>query len=244
MKADAQLIAAFAPAGTLRVSINVGNPVLAARRAGVAQPYGVSVDLAVALGARLGVPVELRIFDAAGKSVQAVAEEQVDVGFFAIDPLREVEIAFTAPYVLVEGSYLVRDDSPIRCNEQVDRPDNRIAVGQGSAYDLYLTRELHHANIIRVATSAEVVTSFLRHGLEVAAGVRQQLQSDVRPGLRVLDGRFMIIRQAMGLPRRRGEAAVDFLQVFIEEMKESGFVQQALIRHGVAGASVAPCTGV
>lgn len=136
----------------------------------------------------------------------------------------------------------MRDDSSITRNDQVDRLNNRIAVGEGSAYDLYLTRELRHASLVRVATSAEVVATFLQHNLEVAASVRQQLQYDVKPGLRVLDGRFMIIRQAMGIPKCRGEAATNFLRDFVEEMKRSGFVEQALIRHGVFGASVAPGT--
>jgi polar amino acid transport system substrate-binding protein len=241
MRISPELVKAFAPTGTLRASINLGNPILAGRGAD-GRPAGVSIDLARELAAQLGVPLELVVFDAAGKSVQAVTQEQADIGFFAIDPLRGEGIAFTPAYVLIEGSYMVRHDSPIAHNAEVDLPPNRVAVGQGSAYDLFLTRELQHAVIVRAPTSPVVVDVFLSQQLEVAAGVRQQLEADAArlPGLRVLPGRFMVIQQAMGLPKTRGPAAAALLSRFVEDMKASGFVAQALARHGVAGASVAP----
>jgi polar amino acid transport system substrate-binding protein len=241
MRISPELVKAFAPTGTLRASINLGNPILAGRGAD-GQPAGVSIDLARELAAQLGVPLELVVFDAAGKSVQAVTQEQADIGFFAIDPLRGEGIAFTPAYVLIEGSYMVRHDSPIAHNAEVDLPPNRVAVGQGSAYDLFLTRELQHAVIVRAPTSPVVVDVFLSQQLEVAAGVRQQLEADAArlSGLRVLPGRFMVIQQAMGLPKTRGPAAAALLSRFVEDMKASGFVAQALARHGVAGASVAP----
>lgn len=237
----AELVQAFAPTGTLRASINLGNPILAGLGAD-GQPAGVSVDLARELAAQLGVPLALVVFDAAGKSVQAVTQEQADIGFFAIDPLRSEGIAFSPAYVLIEGSYMVRHDSPIAHNAEVDQSPKRVAVGQGSAYDLFLTRELQHAVIVRAPTSPAVVDAFLSQQLEVAAGVRQQLEAGARrlPGLRVLPGRFMVIQQAMGLPKFRGPAAAALLSRFVEDMKASGFVAQALARHGVAGASVAP----
>jgi polar amino acid transport system substrate-binding protein len=241
MRISPELVKAFAPTGTLRASINLGNPILAGRGAD-GRPAGVSIDLARELAAQLGVPLELVVFDAAGKSVQAVTQEQANIGFFAIDPLRGEGIAFTPAYVLIEGSYMVRHDSPIAHNAEVDLPPNRVAVGQGSAYDLFLTRELQHAVIVRAPTSPVVVDVFLSQQLEVAAGVRQQLEADAArlPGLRVLPGRFMVIQQAMGLPKTRGPAAAALLSRFVEDMKASGFVAQALARHGVAGASVAP----
>ena len=191
---------------------------------------------------RLGVPLELVVFDAAGKSVEAVSDERADFGFFAVDPKRGETIAFTAPYVLIEGFYLVRDASPIRANADVDHPHNRVAVGKGSAYDLFLTRELRAAQIVRAPTSPTVVQAFLEQTLEVAAGVRQQLEADAAKtgGLRLLDERFMVIRQAMGVAKSRGERAAGTLREFVEEMKRSGFVAQALERHRIAGASVAP----
>jgi polar amino acid transport system substrate-binding protein len=242
MNIDPRVVNAFAPTGKLRASINLGNPILANKDAATGQAAGVSVDLACAFAERLGVGIELVVFDAAGKSVEAVAQEQADIGFFAIDPLRGQSIAFTDAYVLIEGSYLVPSGSPIQSNDEVDRDGHRVAVGKGSAYDLYLTRELRHAEIVRAPTSPAVVDTFIELQLDVAAGVRQQLQADAArvPNLRLLPGRFMVIQQAMGTPRSRGELAAAFLRQYVEEMKASGFVARALARHGIEGASVAP----
>lgn len=244
MPLDSTLLAALAPTGVLRASINTGNPILAGLDT-QGQAIGVSVDLAHALAERLGVALKLVVVDAAGKSVDVVSQEQADIGFFAIDPRRAASISFTEPYVLIEGYYLVRDDSPIRTNADVDRAGNRVVVGKGSAYDLFLTRELQHAEIVRAPTSPTVVRTFLETQCEVAAGVKQQLEADAahEPGLRLLDERFMVIRQAMGVPASRGEAAAKYVAGFVEEMKASGFVAQALQRHGVAGVSVAPVAG-
>ena len=181
-------------------------------------------------------------FMPAGKSVDAVTQEQADCGFFAIDPVRGAGISFTAAYVLIEGAYLVAESSPLQSNDEVDAPANRVTVGKGSAYDLYLTRELKQAQIVRAPTSPTVVATFLEQGLEVAAGVRQQLEADALRlgGLRLLPGRFMVIQQAMGVPKGRDPLAIAFLTEFVEAMKASGFVADALARHGVEGASVAP----
>ncbi|MCF1444171.1 ABC transporter substrate-binding protein [Ralstonia nicotianae] len=245
MTLDPTLLADLAPTGALRASINLGNPILAGLDA-QRQPAGVSVDLANALAQRLGVALELVVVDAAGKSVDVVSQEQADVGFFATDPRRAASIRFTEPYVLIEGWYLVRADSPIRGNAEVDRAGNRVVVGQGSAYDLFLTRELRHAEIVRAPTSPAVVQTFLDTQCEVAAGVRQQLEADAahRPGLRLLDERFMVIRQAMGVPAGRGPRAAQYVARFVEEMKASGFVERALQRHGVTGVSIAPAAVV
>ena len=241
MSVSAALIHALAPTGTLRASINLGNPILANLDQD-GQPFGVSIDLARGFARLLGVEVELLVFDAAGKSVEAVTQEQADFGFFAVDPVRGAGIAFTAPYVLIEGAYLVKDGSPIHDNAEVDQPGHRVVVGKGSAYDLYLTRELKQAHIVRSPTSPTVVDTFIALGAEVAAGVKQQLQADARrvPGLRLLPGRFMVIQQAMGIPKGRGEAAALLLRQYVEDMKASGFVAEALARHGIQGASVAP----
>jgi polar amino acid transport system substrate-binding protein len=249
MTLSSSLLNAFAPTGTLRASINLGNPILAHRIStststgtDSGEPGGVSVDIARELASRLGVPVAFTSFDRAAESVEAVTNENADIGFFAIDPLRGAGIAFTAPYVLIEGCYLVRDASPLTRNEDVDREGNRIMVGKGSAYDLFLTREIKHAQIVRTESSQAVVEAFVRDNLEVAAGVKQQLESDAArtSGLRLLDGRFMVIQQAMGLPKRRGDEAARYLREFVEDVKRSGFVADALARHGIKGASVAP----
>ncbi len=242
MTAPSSLQQALAPTGRLRASINLGNPILANRNPATGQPFGVSVDLAQRLAQRLGVGIELVVFDTAGQSVEAVRNGTADVGFFAIDPLRGEGIAFTAPYVLIEGSYLVRNESPLQDNAEVDRAGTRVTVGKGSAYDLFLSRELRQAEIVRAASSQAVVGEFVRQGLEVAAGVRQQLEHDQQrhPGLRLLPGRFMVIQQAMGLPKDRGADAAQYLHGFVEDMKSSGAVAAALTQHNIQGASVAP----
>ena len=234
------LISAFAPTGVLRAVINLGNPVLA--HAGPDEvPGGVSVDLARALAARLGVDCALTPVATAARSVELLGDEAVDIGFFAIDPARAALIAFTAPYVLIEGTYLVREADAIREIADVDRSGKRIVVGKGSAYDLYLSRTIREATLLRAARSEEVVDTFVEQNIEVAAGVRQQLEADAKriPGLRVLPGRFMTIRQAMGVAKLRGAEAAMYLAAFVEEMKSSGFVGQALARHGIEGATVA-----
>ncbi|WP_353189787.1 ABC transporter substrate-binding protein [Pandoraea pnomenusa] len=241
MTLDPSLVSVFAPTGVLRACINLGNPILAGLDA-QSQPCGISVDLAGALAQRLGVPLALETVDAAGKSVDVVSAEQADVGFFAVDPRRAATITFTEPYVLIEGYYLVADASPVKSNADVDKAGTRVVVGKGSAYDLFLTRELEHAEIVRAPTSPAVVKTFLEGGYDVAAGVKQQIEADIAgtPGYRLLGERFMVIRQAMGLPIGRGEKANAFLAAFVQEMKTSGFVADALRRHGITGVSVAP----
>ena len=237
-----QTATVLAPTGTLRASINLGNPLLAHTDTQTGQAAGLSVDMAQALAKRLGVPLALKVFNAAGKSVQALSDGQADIGFFALDPLRGEGVLFTQAYVLIEGSYLVRADSPVRRNDQVDQTGVRVVVGKGSAYDLYLSREIKSAEMVRAPTSPTVVDVFLAGGHEVAAGVRQQLEADAlkHPGLRLLPGRFMVIEQAMGVPKGRGAEAVRVLSQFVEEMKSSGFVANAMLRHHILGASVAP----
>lgn len=234
--------ATFIPTGTLRAAINLGNPILAGSDPATGAPRGVSVDLAQEFASRLGVPWQPVVFDTAGKSVDAVTQQEADIGFFAVDPVRGAGITFTAPYVLIEGSYLVRLESALQSNDEVDQAQHRVVVGKGSAYDLFLSRELRQAQIVRAPSSPAVVETFLAEKAEVAAGVRQQLQADAArlPGLRLLPGRFMVIQQAMGLPKGRPAEAAAFLADFVEMMKASGFVADALARHGVQGASVAP----
>jgi polar amino acid transport system substrate-binding protein len=231
----------IAPTGTLRAVINLGNPILA-RKDAQGEPVGVSVDLARALAAQLKLPLKLIPVDSAGKSVELVTQDKADVGFFAIDPVRGQGIAFSSAYVQIEGSYLVRQNSPLQSNSEVDRAAHRVVVGKGSAYDLFLTRELKQAQLVRAPTSPEVVSFFMSGSYDVAAGVKQQLESDARqtPGVRLLPGRFMVIDQAMGLPKTRSPAAHQLLGRFVSDMKASGFVAAALQRHQIEGAVVAP----
>jgi polar amino acid transport system substrate-binding protein len=233
--------AEMAPTGKLRAAINVGNPVLAGTDPATGEPRGVSVDLARELARRLGTPLEMKVVTTAALSVDAVKSGSVDIAFIAIDPLRAADMDFTAAYVLIEGGYMVPEASPIHSNAEVDRAGIRVGVGGGSAYDLFLSRELKQAQIVRTPTSQGVVDNLMAGRVDVAAGVKQQLESDQArlPGLRLLDGRFMVIQQAMATQKRR-PAGSAYLTAFVEEMKRSGFVASSLQRHGIEGASVAP----
>jgi polar amino acid transport system substrate-binding protein len=237
-----KLAEAFAPQGVLRAVINLGNPVLAKRTDPQTSPSGVSVDLAMELGRRLGLTVEPVVVTSAGAAVETMRKGEADIGFFAIDPARSDGVVFSTPYVNIEGAYAVRENAPIRSIAEVDRPGVRIAVGNNSAYDLFLKREIKAATLVRAPTSQTVVAEFLAQNLDVAANVRQQLEADMKktPGLRLLPGSFMTINQAMGLATGRDPEGQAYLARFVEEMKASGFVAQALKRHGIEGAAVAP----
>jgi polar amino acid transport system substrate-binding protein len=241
-KFDVRVVAkALAPSGTLRAAINFGNPILAKRGQGTEPPSGISVDIAKELGARLGVPVQLVTFEAAGKVVDALKAGSVDLVFVAIDPVRGADVLYSAPYVIIEGSYLVPKNSPIQRNDQVDAPGNRIVVGAGSAYDLFLIRELKKASLVRANSSPTVVDKLVAEKFEVAAGVRQQLEADAKrfPGVRMLEGRFMQIDQAVGVPKTGNrEEGLPYLRAFVEELKRTGFMDSSLKRHKIEGAAV------
>jgi polar amino acid transport system substrate-binding protein len=238
---SAEVAMTLAPGGRLRAAINFGNPVLAQRDATSGQPRGVSADLARELGRRLGVPVDYVTFDGAGQVFDALKAHAWDVAFLAVDPVRAAEIDFTPPYVVIEGVYVVPRESPLLTVEMVDREGVRIAVGRGSAYDLYLTRALKHATLVRSPTSAEAIKSFANGGLDAVAGVKQPLAAFVadHPDTRLIPGRFMAIEQALGAPRGR-DAGRLFLRDFVEKMKANGFIARALQASGQGEATVAP----
>ncbi|HLH87150.1 MAG TPA: ABC transporter substrate-binding protein [Xanthobacteraceae bacterium] len=231
------IVKSLAPTGTLRVGINAGNPVLVQVGAG-GELKGVTVDLAREAAKRLGVPVELNRFDAAGKSFEALKGGKLDIVFLAIEPVRAAEVAFTAPYVIIEGVYMVPKDSAITSNDQVDRAGIRIGVNKASAYDLFLTRNLKHATLVRGEGSLD---DLVKQKLEVVAGVKQPLVGYVKahPDMRLLAGRFMEIQQAMGTVKGRDTGA-RWLHGFIEELKASGFIADALKRSNQPDAAVAP----
>lgn len=235
-----EVLRELAPSGTVRVAINYGNPVLAQKDA-ANQPKGISVDLARELGRWVGLPLSFVTFDGAGKVFAAAKENAWDVAFLARDPSRATEILFTAPYVIIEGTYLVPESSPFQKVEDLDRPGVRIAVGKGAAYDLYLSRALKHAELVRADTSAAAVDLFLAQKLDAAAGVKNPLVEYARThaGVRVIPGRFTAIEQAMGTPRKNS-AGGRYLHAFIEELKRSGFVASAIARSGQRDATVAP----
>lgn len=230
----------FAPTGTLRAAINQGNTVLA-QKGPNGEALGITADLARELAKRLGLPIELVIFDAAGKVFEAMKRGQWDIAFLAIEPVRAAEIDFTAPYVLIEGTYMVPKASPLKAIEDVDKAGIRIAVAAGSAYDLYLTRTIKNATLLRAPTGPAAMEMFVRDKLDAAGGVRQPLVefAAADPSLRVMDGRFMAIQQAMGMPKGRSLAHA-YLKTFIEEMKASGFCADALKRSNQPDAQVAP----
>ncbi len=233
-----EIVKELAPTGRLRVAINLGNIVLAQTDAATGEPKGVTVDLARELGRRLGVLVDLSTYDAAGKSFESLKAGSTDIVFLAIEPVRAAEVAFTAPYVIIEGVYMVPKNSPIKTVAEVDRDGVRIGVNKASAYDLYLTRTLRHAQLVRGESGVDL---FVKQKLEAAAGVKQPIvaYANSNPDVRVLDGRFMEIRQAMGTVKGR-DAGACYLHGFIEEMKASGFVADALKRSKQPDASVAP----
>jgi polar amino acid transport system substrate-binding protein len=228
----------LAPTGTLRAGINLGNMVLAQTDEKTGEPKGITVDLARELGRRLGVPVELVRFDAAGKTFEGLKAGALDIVFLAIEPVRAAEVAFTAPYVIIEGVYLVPKDSALKTVGDVDRAGVRVGVNTGSAYDLFLTRTLKAAQLVRGESGIDL---FVNDKLDAAAGVKQPLveYAKTNPAVRVMDGRFMEIQQAMGTPVGR-DAGAKYLRQFVEEMKASGFVADALKRSNQPDAAVAP----
>lgn len=230
----------LAPQGVLRVVINMGNAILT-RTDDAGGPAGISVDLAREFARRRGLPIELTTVANAAASVAAVASGAVDLGFFAVDPARATEVRFTTPWVLIEGWYLVREASPIIDLAGVDRPGNRIAVGRGSAYDLFLSREIREASLERTTTSQKVVAFFLANDYEVAAGIRQQLEADMarHPGLRLLPERFMVIRQALGVPAGRDPKVAGMIDVFLAQMRAEKFIDRIIAENRVEGATVA-----
>lgn len=233
----------FAPAGVLRAGINLGNPVIAQPGPDGGEPRGVGPALARGLAARLDLPVSFTTYETAGQLADAATQGAWDVAFLAIDPERAKEIAFTDAYVHIEGTYMVRADSPLRRVEEVDREGVRVAVGLKTAYDLFLTRSLEHAQLVRSASSKAAIAQFLAEGLDAVAGVKQALAAAAAatPGLRVMGGSFMVIRQAAALPKGRAEALA-YLDRFIEDAKASGFVARALEESGVEAAVAPPCT--
>jgi polar amino acid transport system substrate-binding protein len=237
----------LASTGTMRVAINYNNPLLAMRDPSTGEISGLAADLAKELGRRAGVPIELVPFDSAGKITSSAQDNVWDVAFLAIDPVRGKSIDFTAAYIELEGTYMVAAAAPFRRIEDIDRDGVRIAVTAGSAYDLVLSRELQHAQIVRADNTPKSMELMLEQKLDAVAAVRTALAAEAKrvPNLRVLKGHFMTIPQAVGVPRGRPVAA-RYVSQFIEEMKASGFVQTLLERygHGPDDAIVAPLASV
>ncbi len=243
--ADAATLKDLAPTGRLRAAINLGNGVLVQQDDATGSPKGITPELAHELGRRLGVPVEFVPFDGAGKAFEALKAGDVDIAFLANEPARAAEVEFTAPYVLIYGRYLVPTDSDLKTLADLDRPGIRIAVGPASAYDLFLTRTLKNATIVRADKGGgrAMIDLFVRDKLEAAAGVQEPLLAYAtdHPEVRLIDEPFMQIKQSMAA-RKGHPAGAAYLGAFIEEMKANGFVADSLKRSGQTAAVAPPAT--
>jgi polar amino acid transport system substrate-binding protein len=230
----------LAPTGTLRVGINLGNFLLTATDPKTGKYRGVAVDLGHELGRRLGVPVEVIGYPSPGALADAAKSGVWDVGFLGVEPQRANEIDFTAAYVEIEATYLVPPGSPVKSIEEMDRKGVRIAISGKSAYDLYLTRTLKQAELVRVTGADNVFRTFVEDKLDAIAGLRPRLVTDQAnlPGSRILDGRFTAVQQAIGTPKGRPEGA-KYLCTFAEDVKASGLVAQLIEKNNVKGLTVA-----
>jgi polar amino acid transport system substrate-binding protein len=231
----------IAPSGKLRVGLNHGNFLLVTPGSSATDPRGVASDLARELGRRVGVPVEFIKFETAGKLGDGVKTGAWDVAFLGAEPQRAAEIAFTAAYLEIPSTYLVPAGSPIRSVAEVDREGVRIAVADQSAYGLYLARTIKHAKLVMTQGLDSSFEVFVCQKLEALAGLKPRLLADVQklPGARILDGQFTAVQQAVGTAKSR-EASARFLRAFVEDVKASGLVAEAISRNGAQGVSVAP----
>ena len=227
--------------GKLRAGINLGNGVVATRDAATGKTTGIAVTIARELGKRLGVPVEYVVFDQARNAVDAMQAGKIDVVFVAIEPARSAVIDFTAPYAEIAGTYAVPPGSPIQRNEDVDRAGVRITVVARSNYDLFLTRTLKNAQLMRTETTKGSEEEFVARKVDVYAGVKQRAEDAIArlPGAHLLPGQFMAIRQAIGMSKGRA-AGLAYLKDFVEDIKASGLVAREIEAEGLKDASVAP----
>jgi polar amino acid transport system substrate-binding protein len=230
----------LAPTGTLRVGINLSNFLLTRIDPKTGEHAGVAVDLGRELARRLGVPVQVFAYESPGKLADAAKSNAWDVGFLGAEPQRANEIDFTAAYVEIEATYLVPPGSPIQSIAEVDRDGVRIAISGKSAYDLYLTRTLKHAQLVRETGADNVFKRFVEDKLDAIAGLKPRLLTDQKnlPGARILEGRFTAVQQAIGTPKGR-PAGAQYLRAFAEDVKRSGLVAQLIEKNNVRGLTVA-----
>lgn len=240
LHATPAVISALAPTGTLRVGINFSNFLLTAKDPVTGEARGLAVDLGRELGRRLGVPVDIIGYPSPGELANDAAKGVWDVGFLGAEPQRANEIDFTAAYVEIEATYLVPPGSPLKTVADVDRPGVRIAVPGKTAYDLYLERNIKHAQLIREPGGDNAFKRFVADKLEALASLRPRLVTDCEklPGSRILDGRFTAVQQAAGTPKGRGEGAA-YLRAYIEDVKASGFVARMIEKNRVRGLTIA-----
>ncbi len=230
------IVSELAPSGTLRAGINMANGLLVTGSTAAGEPSGVSPDMARGITERLGVAVAYVPFASPSAVADAAGRDEWDIALIAAEPARAESIAFSAAYVEIEATYLVPESSSIHSVEDVDRPGRRIAVSAGTAYDLYLTRSLEHAELQRTDGQAGAVDLFVTGRLDALAGLRSALNRQVEelPGTRILEGRFTAVQQAIGT-KPGNLAGAAFLQEFVAGAKASGLVARLIERHGVAG---------
>ena len=233
--------AELAPTGKLRVGINFQNSLLTRKDPATGEAGGIAPDLARELGRRLVVPVEIVPYPTAGHLADAVKSGAWDVAFLAGEAQRASVIAFTAPYLEIETTYLVPAGSPLRKIEDVDREGVRIAVGAKGGPDLALSRILKRAQLVRAPTTAAAAKLFATEKLDALAGLKPGLvvEAEKMPGSRVLDGRFSLVGQAAGTHKDR-LAGAQYLAEFIEDIKASGLVAKVIEKNGVRGVTIAP----
>ena len=229
----------LAPGGKLRVGLNYGNFLLVLKDGPGGEPRGIAPDLGRELAKRVGVPLEFLRFDQAGKLADAVKDGKCDVGFLGAEPQRANEIAFTAAYLEIPVTFLVPAGSPIRAIADVDREGVRIAVADRSAYDLFLSRNIKKAQLVRAQGIDGSYELFVREKLDVLAGLKPRLVSDAEklPGSRILDGQITGVQQAVGTPKARSAAAA-YLGEFVADLHKSGLVKKIAAEHGVRGVVV------
>jgi polar amino acid transport system substrate-binding protein len=231
----------LAPTGKLRAGINYGNFILARKDPSTGESRGVAIDLARELGRRLGASVELVAYETVAAMVDAARAGAWDIAFLGIDPARAGEISFSPAYLEIEATYLVPAGSPLRVVADVDRDGVRVAAPARANYELFLSRHLQRAQLVR-APSAEAAFDLLATAkADALAGLKQALigLADRLPGSRMLDGRFMAVQQAIGVPKGR-DAGLPYLRDFVEDAKASGLVGRAIEQTGARGVSVAP----
>ncbi len=236
-----EVVRQLAPTGKLRAGINMSNFLLVNGRTESGDPAGVSPSMAQAIAERLGVPMQPVPFPRPSEVADAAGTGKWDIALIGAEPQRAAKISFTAAYCEIEATYLVPPGSPITSIDQVDRPGIRIAVSAGAAYALWLERNIKQATLLQVAGPGAAWQKFVDEKLEVFAGLRPGLISDVGklPGARILDGQFAAVQQAIGTAKEN-EAAFAFLRDFVEEAKASGLVASFIEKHKVQGLSVAP----
>ena len=233
--------AALAPTGVLRAGINCSNFLLVSGGLVDGVPVGVSPDLAGAIAAKLGVPVQLVPYTSPGLLADDAGKGIWDIGLIGAEPARAQTIDFTPAYCEIESTYLVPAGSPIQTIADVDKPGVRIAVTARAAYDLWLERNIRHAKLVRATGLDGAYELFVGDKLEALAGLRPRLLTDVQnlPGARILDGQFAAVQQAVGTTKGNA-AGLAFLESFVAEAKASGVIASLIAKHRVVGLSVAP----